>query len=61
MVKAILFTQCLQKDFVKPIGKYEPLPNILHVGYNILTFSPHFSLNSLKDIKESCDLVFLIT
>jgi protein-tyrosine phosphatase/nicotinamidase-related amidase len=33
MSKAILITQCLQNDFVKPIGKYDPLPNLLHVGY----------------------------
>lgn len=33
MTKAILFTQCLQKDFVKPIGRYESLPNLLHIGY----------------------------
>ena len=30
----ILFTQCLQNDFVAPIGKYDPLPNLLHVGYS---------------------------
>lgn len=29
----ILITQCLQNDFVKPVGKFEPLPNLLHVGY----------------------------
>ncbi|HMX94731.1 MAG TPA: isochorismatase family protein, partial [Elusimicrobiota bacterium] len=29
---ALLITQCLQVDFVKPIGKHEPLPNKLHVG-----------------------------
>ena len=33
MSKAILFTQCLQNDYVKPIGKYDPLPNLVHVGY----------------------------
>ena len=31
--RAILITQCLQKDFVKPLGRYDPLPNHLHVGY----------------------------
>jgi protein-tyrosine phosphatase/nicotinamidase-related amidase len=30
---SILITQCLQNDFVKPIGKYETKPNLLHVGY----------------------------
>ena len=30
---AILITQCLQNDFVKPIGRHEPLPNQLHVGH----------------------------
>jgi protein-tyrosine phosphatase/nicotinamidase-related amidase len=30
--KSILFTQCLQNDFVKPIDKFEPIPNLLHVG-----------------------------
>jgi protein-tyrosine phosphatase/nicotinamidase-related amidase len=29
---SILFTQCLQNDFVKPLAKGEPLPNLLHVG-----------------------------
>ncbi|MBI2837134.1 MAG: isochorismatase family protein [Acidobacteria bacterium] len=33
MHRSILITQCLQNDFVKPIGKYDPLPNLLHVGY----------------------------
>lgn len=33
MVKGILITQCLQNDFVEPIQKYDPLPNLLHVGY----------------------------
>jgi len=30
----LLITQCLQKDFVKPISKTEPLPNELHIGYS---------------------------
>ncbi|MBI1889855.1 MAG: isochorismatase family protein [Burkholderiales bacterium] len=30
---AILITQCLQHDFVAPIGRYEPLPNLLHIGF----------------------------
>lgn len=33
MDQALLFTQCLQNDFVKPIKRYEALPNQLHVGY----------------------------
>ena len=33
MPDSILFTQCLQNDFVKPIGKYDKLPNLLHIGY----------------------------
>jgi protein-tyrosine phosphatase/nicotinamidase-related amidase len=33
MSKTILFTQCLQNDYVKPIGKYDPLPNLVHIGY----------------------------
>jgi len=33
MSKAILFTQCLQNDYVKPIGKYDPLPTLVHIGY----------------------------
>jgi protein-tyrosine phosphatase/nicotinamidase-related amidase len=32
--QAILITQCLQNDFVKPIGRYDPLPNMLHVGFS---------------------------
>lgn len=34
MEKAILITQCLQNDFVRPIEKYDELPNSLHVGYS---------------------------
>lgn len=34
MEKAILLTQCLQNDFVRPIEKYDELPNRLHVGYS---------------------------
>lgn len=30
---AILITQCLQNDFVKPLQSNEPLPNKLHVGH----------------------------
>ncbi|MCK6624039.1 MAG: phosphotransferase [Anaerolineae bacterium] len=33
MLPAILITQCLQNDFVKPLGRYDPLPNNLHVGF----------------------------
>ncbi|EPG73700.1 isochorismatase family protein [Leptospira fainei serovar Hurstbridge str. BUT 6] len=33
MQRGILITQCLQNDFVEPIQKYDPLPNLLHVGY----------------------------
>ncbi len=31
--KAILFTQCLQNDFVKPLDRYDPMPNHLHIGF----------------------------
>jgi len=34
MTPSILLTQCMQNDFVKPVGRYEPLPNRLHVGYS---------------------------
>ncbi|HEX4281841.1 MAG TPA: hypothetical protein VHZ27_13830, partial [Solirubrobacteraceae bacterium] len=27
----VLITQCLQRDFVDPIGPHDPLPNLLHV------------------------------
>ncbi len=33
MTKSILITQCLQNDFVKPIKRHDPLPNLLHVGF----------------------------
>ncbi len=33
MTSSILITQCLQNDFVKPIGRYDPMPNLLHVGH----------------------------
>jgi protein-tyrosine phosphatase/nicotinamidase-related amidase/aminoglycoside phosphotransferase (APT) family kinase protein len=29
----VVITQCLQRDFVDPIGPHDPLPNLLHVGY----------------------------
>ena len=29
----VLITQCLQRDFVDPIGPHDPLPNLLHVGH----------------------------
>ena len=32
-MRSILITDCLQKDFVGPIGRFEPLPNALHVGH----------------------------
>jgi nicotinamidase-related amidase len=31
---ALLITQCLQNDFVQPIGRHEPVPNRLHVGHS---------------------------
>lgn len=33
----VLITQCLQRDFVDPIGRHDPLPNELHVGYGEAT------------------------
>lgn len=33
----LLITQCLQRDFVDPIGPHDPLPNLLHVGYREAT------------------------
>src|SRR5262249_33763921 len=30
---SLLFTQCLQNDFVKPVGRYDVVPNRLHVGF----------------------------
>ncbi len=32
MTQALLITQCLQNDFVKPIRRHEALPNALHIG-----------------------------
>ena len=32
-MKALLITQCLQNDFVKPLASGEPLPNQLHIGH----------------------------
>ncbi|MGE0490010.1 MAG: dual specificity protein phosphatase family protein [Vulcanimicrobiota bacterium] len=31
---ALLFSQCLQNDFVAPLARFEALPNRLHVGYS---------------------------
>lgn len=33
MATRLLITQCLQNDFVKPIGRFDPIPNQLHVGH----------------------------
>lgn len=33
MPQALLLTQCLQNDFVKPIGPHEQHPNLLHIGH----------------------------
>ena len=30
---SVLITECLQVDFVKPLQRSDPLPNLLHVGY----------------------------
>jgi protein-tyrosine phosphatase/nicotinamidase-related amidase len=34
MSQSILITQCLQNDFVRPIGRHDKLPNLLHVGFD---------------------------
>jgi len=34
MPDSILITQCLQNDFVKLLGRYDTLPNMLHVGFD---------------------------
>jgi len=34
MNRALLITQCLQNDFVKPLGPHDPLPNLLHIGHS---------------------------
>ena len=31
--RAILITECLQNDFVRPVGRYDRLPCTLHVGH----------------------------
>lgn len=33
MVPSFLITQCLQNDFIKSIEVHEPIPNLLHIGY----------------------------
>jgi nicotinamidase-related amidase len=30
---SLLLTQCLQNDFVQPVGRYDVVPNRLHVGF----------------------------
>ena len=32
MTPCVLVTQCLQRDFVQPLGPHEAVPNALHVG-----------------------------
>lgn len=33
MPQALLLSQCLQNDFVKPIALHERMPNLLHIGH----------------------------
>jgi nicotinamidase-related amidase len=33
-MRSLLITDCLQRDFVGPVGRYESLPNALHVGHD---------------------------
>ncbi len=33
-MSAVLITQCIQNDFVKPLASGEPLPNLLHIGHD---------------------------
>jgi hypothetical protein len=30
---SLLFRQCLQNDFGRPVGRYGAVPNRLHVGF----------------------------
>lgn len=34
MTNSILITDCLQNDFVGPVGRFDGLPNALHVGHD---------------------------
>jgi protein-tyrosine phosphatase/nicotinamidase-related amidase len=34
VARALLLTECLQNDFVAPVGPHDPLPNALHVGHD---------------------------
>ncbi len=34
MTTSLLLTQCIQNDFVMPIGRFDPIPNRLHVGFS---------------------------
>ena len=44
MKESILITQCLQNDFTKLIGKFESIPNLLHIGYDEARRILHFIL-----------------
>lgn len=33
-MKALLITDCLQRDFVGSLGPFDPLPNTLHIGHD---------------------------
>ena len=48
----VLITQCLQRDFVDPIGPHDPLPNLLHVGYSeaIRLLGPEPSVGPLAQL-----------
>ena len=32
MAVSVLITECLQRDFIGPVGAHDPLPNKLHIG-----------------------------
>src|SRR2546428_129398 len=38
--RILLFTQCLQNDFVRPLGPGERLPNQLHIGRDVVRGVP---------------------
>jgi protein-tyrosine phosphatase/nicotinamidase-related amidase/aminoglycoside phosphotransferase (APT) family kinase protein len=50
----VLITQCLQRDFVDPIGPSDPLPNLLHVGYReaMRLLGPDPSIGPLAQLIE---------
>jgi hypothetical protein len=47
-MKSILLTQCLQSDFVAPLGPWDAMPFLLHISQAIALVRQHRSPRALE-------------